>query len=230
MPDPTLFEPAGPHRDTRQQGLAGDRDQSRGYLYRQQKGEVIQNLSRKEGLQNNNILMLFVDKSKNLWMGLDNGIDLIAYNNSIKHIYPEKMNEGYGYTSIIYNKELFVGTSNGLYSLPVEDVGDLSMLRGEFRSVPNTKGSTFELSEINGDLLLGHHDGAYQIRNDQLIPINEHSSHWTFLPFSNVLPSSLVIGGSAVGLDLIRYADGRFTLEKTLPGYSALVAVHGHRQ
>jgi ligand-binding sensor domain-containing protein/DNA-binding CsgD family transcriptional regulator len=195
------------------------------------KGEIIQNLSRREGLQNNNILMLFLDKSKNLWMGLDNGIDLIAYNNSIKHIYPEKMNEGYGYTSIIYNKELFVGTSNGLYSLPLdagpagrnpgENVGDLSMLRGEFRSVPDTKGSTFELSEINGDLLLGHHDGAYQIINDRLIPINEHASHWTFLPFSNVLPSSLVIGGSAVGIDLIRYAEGRFTLERTLPGYSA---------
>jgi len=185
------------------------------------KGEIIQNLSRKEGLQNNNILMLFLDKNKNLWMGLDNGIDLIAYNNSVKHIYPEKMNEGYGYTSIIYNKELFVGTSNGLYSLPVDDIGDLSMLRGEFRSVPNTKGSTFELSEINGDLLLGHHDGAFQIRNDKLIPINAHASHWTFLPFSSVLPSSLIIGGSALGIDLIRYDKDRYTLEGSLPGYSA---------
>lgn len=184
------------------------------------KGEIIQNLSRKEGLQNNNILMLFLDKNKNLWLGLDDGIDFIAYNNAIKHIYPEKLNEGLGYTSIVYNKELFVGTSNGLYALSLDDRDDLSFLRGEFRSVPGTKGSTWGLSEVNGALLLGHHDGAYQIRNDQLIPINTHSAHWNFLPFSNVLPSSLVLSGSDFGIDLLRYENNRFTLQGSLPGYT----------
>ena len=188
------------------------------------KGEIIQNLSRKEGLQNNNILMLFIDKNKNLWLGLDDGIDFIAYNNAIKHIYPEKLNEGLGYTSIIYNKELFVGTSNGLYCLPTDDQGDhgdLSFLRGEFKSIPGTKGSTFGLTEVNGELLLGHHDGSFQIRNDQLVPINAHTSHWTFLPFSNVLPSSLVLSGSDIGIDLLRYENDHFILQGRLPGYSA---------
>ncbi|HEY4288958.1 MAG TPA: triple tyrosine motif-containing protein [Puia sp.] len=185
------------------------------------KGEIIQNLSRKEGLQNNNILMLFIDKDKNLWLGLDDGIDFIAYNNAIKHIYPEKLNEGLGYTSIIYNKELFVGTSNGLYCLPTDDQGDLSFLRGEFKSVPGTKGSTFGLTEVNGELLLGHHDGSFQIRNDQLVPINAHTSHWTFLPYSNVLPSSLVLSGSDIGIDLLRYENNHFTLEGSLPGFHA---------
>jgi ligand-binding sensor domain-containing protein/DNA-binding CsgD family transcriptional regulator len=185
------------------------------------KGEIVQNLSRKEGLQNNNILMLFLDKNKNLWLGLDNGIDFIAYNNAIKHIYPEKLNEGLGYTSIIYNKELFVGTSNGLYSLPMDDRDDLSFLRGEFKSIPNTKGSTWGLSEVNGNLLLGHHDGAFQIKDDQLVPINAHNAHWTFLPFSNVLPSSLVIAGSDVGIDLVRYENNRFILQGNLAGYNS---------
>jgi DNA-binding CsgD family transcriptional regulator len=197
-------------------------------------GEIIQNLSRKEGLQNNNVLMLFLDRSKNLWIGLDDGIDLVAYNNAIKHIYPEKLNEGLGYTSIIYNKELFVGTSNGLYSLPMDrtnvgpagqiasgDFGeDFSLLRGEFRPISGTKGSTWGLAEINGNLLLGHHDGAYQIRNDQLIPIDVHAAYWTFLPFSNVLPSALVLAGSDVGINVFRYSDGRFVLQDKVPGFA----------
>jgi len=184
-------------------------------------GETIQNLSRKEGLQNNNVLMLFLDRNKNLWMGLDDGIDFVAYNNAIKHIYPEKLNEGLGYCSIIYNKELFVGTSNGLYSLPMDDREDLSFLRGEFRSIPGTKGSTWGLMDINGSLLLGHHDGAYQIRNDRLVPIDTSRAYWTFLPFSNVLPSALVLGGNGTGIDLLRYTDGHFHQEGNLPGYSA---------
>ena len=205
------------------------------------RGEIIQNLSRKEGLQNNNVLMLFLDQSKNLWIGLDDGIDLVAYNNAIKHIYPEKLNEGLGYTSMIYDnsrsggsgRELFVGTSNGLYSLPMDSknaggagaasgdlTADFSFLRGEFKSIPGTKGSTWGLCEINGNLLLGHHDGAYEIHNDQLVPIDTHAAYWTFLPMSNVLPSSLVLAGSDVGINVLRYRDGRFLLQEKLPGFA----------
>jgi ligand-binding sensor domain-containing protein/DNA-binding CsgD family transcriptional regulator len=185
------------------------------------KGEIIQNLSRKEGLQNNNVLYLFLDRDKNLWLGLDDGIDLVAYNNAIKHIYPEKLNEGLGYTSIIFDKELFVGTSNGLYSMPIDEREDLSFLRGEFRSVPGTKGSTFGLSEVNGSLLLGHHDGAYEIKNDRLTPIDTRVSYWMFLPFSNVLPSALILGGADNGIELLHYDRGRITPEAGLPGYNA---------
>ncbi len=185
------------------------------------RGEIIQNLSRKEGLQNNNILSLFLDRDKNLWMGLDDGIDLVAYNNAIKHIYPEKLNEGLGYTSIIFNKELFVGTSNGLYSMPIDDRADLSFLRGEFKSVPDTKGSTNGLYEVNGRLLLGHHDGAFEIKNDRLSPIDTRRTYWMFLPFSNVLPSALIVGGDDNGVELLRYDRGRFLPEESIPGYNA---------
>jgi ligand-binding sensor domain-containing protein/DNA-binding CsgD family transcriptional regulator len=184
------------------------------------KGEVIQNISRKEGLQNNNILDLFLDNKNNLWFGLDNGIDLIAYNNAIKHIYPEKLNEGLGYTSIVYKKELYVGTSNGLYSVPITDKKDLSFTIGDFRSVPETKGSTWGLCEINGFLLLGHHDGAFQIKDGKAIPINRNTSYWTFLPFYNVLPSSLIVAGNDIGLDLLRFENNKFVSQGNLPGFS----------
>jgi len=54
-------------------------------------GKLIQTISRTDGLQNNNILCLFVDNGQNLWMGLDNGIDFVAYNNAIKRILPDKI-------------------------------------------------------------------------------------------------------------------------------------------
>ncbi|HUB59303.1 MAG TPA: triple tyrosine motif-containing protein [Puia sp.] len=185
------------------------------------RGEIIQNFSRKEGLQNNNVLYLFLDRDKNLWLGLDDGIDLVAYNNAIKHIYPEKLNEGLGYTSIIFGKELFVGTSNGLYCMPIDDREDLSFLRGEFKSIPGTKGSTNGLYEVNGRLLLGHHEGSFEIKDDRLTPIDRRYTYWMFLPFSNVLPSALVLGGEDNGIELLRYSDGRFVPDRSIPGYNA---------
>ena len=186
------------------------------------KGEVIQNLSRKEGLQINNVLDLFLDKDNNLWLGLDNGIDFIAYNNAIKHIYPEKLNEGEGYISLVFNNELYVGTSNGLYEVPISDKPDLSFVNGEFQSIPNTKGSAWALAEMNGLLLLGHHDGVFQIKNNMAIPINKRTGYRTFLPFSNVLPSSLILAGDDIGLDFLQYENNHFISKGNLPGFNEL--------
>jgi DNA-binding CsgD family transcriptional regulator len=185
------------------------------------KGEIIQNFSREEELQNNNILKLFLDNDKNLWLGLDNGIDFIAYSNSIKHIYPEKLNEGLGYTSIVFNNRLYVGTSNGLYSHLITENEDLSFLVGDFKSIPGTKGSTWGLSEVNGVLLLGHHDGAYEINDDHIIPLDIHTAFWTFLPYSNVLPSNFILGGSDMGISLFQYENNHFIPKGSIPGYDA---------
>lgn len=185
------------------------------------RGEIIQNLSRKEGLQNNNILCLFLDNNDNLWLGLDDGIDFIAYNNAIKHIYPEKLNEGLGYSSLIHDNFLYVGTSNGLYRVPVSGQEDLSLVSGEFQSVPGTKGSAWGLSDVNGSLLLAHHDGAFQVEKDKVTPINTHAGYWTYLPFYNVLPSALVLAGSDRGIELLHYGQGAFVSKGFIPGFSA---------
>lgn len=205
-------------------------------------GRVIQDLSRKEGLQNNNILSLFLDKDDNLWLGLDNGIDFIAYNNAIKHIYPEKLNEGLGYTSLIYDHTLYVGTSNGLYQVPVNDKKgagnadpdedalvkeatreeDLSLVNGEFRSVPGTKGSTWGLAEINDRLLLAHHDGAFQIDKGIPIPVSGHSGradYWNFLPLSPTLAGDWAIAGNDNGIDLLHLGKKGIVSKGNLPGF-----------
>jgi len=185
------------------------------------KGEIVQNFSRKEGLQNNNILKLFLDNYRNLWLGLDNGIDFIAYNNAIKHIYPEKLNEGLGYTSIVYNNRLYMGTSNGLYSAALRPLKDVSFLNGDLKPIAGTKGSTWNLSEVNGQLLLGHHDGAYQVEGDRIVPLSTETAFWTFLPLQTVLPSELVLGGDDEGMVLFAYKDRKFYLKQKIPGYDA---------
>jgi ligand-binding sensor domain-containing protein/DNA-binding CsgD family transcriptional regulator len=184
------------------------------------KGEVIQNLSRKEGLQLNNILTLFLDKDNNVWLGLDDGIDFIAYNNAITHIYPEKMNEGKGYTSLVYQNELYVGTSNGFYKVPLGGKTDLSFVDGDFTPLPYTKGSSWCLANINGELLVGHHDGAYALQSGQYIPLNSTVGYRGFLPFYNVLPSRLVLAGTVSGLDLLEWENNRFTSKGNIPGFN----------
>ncbi len=175
------------------------------------KGALVQQFSRKEGLQNNNILSIFLDKEKNLWLGLDNGIDFIAYNNAIKHIYPDYLNEGSGYAVTIFDNKLYIGTSNGLYSTVLYNEKDLSYVKAVFNPVKNTKGQVWNLSEVNSKLLMGHHDGAFVIENDNAIAIDNSSGFWTFQPFYNVLPSSIMIAGTYHGINFYDYKNGIFS-------------------
>lgn len=174
------------------------------------KGNLVQSLTRKEGLQNNNILSIYLDREKNLWLGLDNGIDFIAYNNAIKHIYPDYLNEGSGYAAAIHNNELYIGTSLGLYKVPLTSQPDLSFVKGHFELVQHTKGQVWNLSQVNGKLLMGHHDGAFQVEGNTAVQIDNSTGFWTFLPYSNVLPSSLMLTGTYTGIKFYNYTSGKF--------------------
>lgn len=185
------------------------------------KGNIVQKFSRNEGLQNNNILTVFFDREKNLWLGLDNGIDFIAYNSPIRHIYTSAQNEGSGYTSIVRNNTLFIGTSNGLYSVPVYPSNDLSFVRGNFEPVQNTKGQVWNLSEVNGQLLMGHHEGAYTIEGNTARLLEKSTGYWTFQPFSNVMPSSLMVTGTYQGIKLFDYGKNSFSINSSQADFAS---------
>ena len=157
-------------------------------------GNIIQRFSGSEGLQNNNVLSIFLDNQSNLWLGLDNGIDLVAYNSAIKQIHPVAQ-DGSGYTAIIYNNQLYTGTSNGLFSVPLQPMKDLSFSKGYFTAVNNTKGQVWGLAEINNKLLMGHHDGAFLIKNNSAAQISSNPGFWNFVPESATFPTPHVLAG-----------------------------------
>jgi ligand-binding sensor domain-containing protein/DNA-binding CsgD family transcriptional regulator len=190
-------------------------------------GTIIQSFSMAEGLQNNNVLSIFLDKQSNLWLGLDNGIDLIVYNSAIKHITP-LLQDGSGYTAITYKNSLYMGTSNGLFSVPFQPSNDLSFSKGNFTLVKNTRGQTWGLSVINNQLLLGHHEGAFVIKNNEAIPINLDRGTWNFIPVSSTFPTAKIISGNYKGLSYYNYENEQFTAAENIPNFdesSRFVAV-----
>jgi ligand-binding sensor domain-containing protein/DNA-binding CsgD family transcriptional regulator len=177
-------------------------------------GHLIQSLTHQEGLQNNNIRSIFSDKHKNLWLGLDNGVDFVAFNNAIKHIYPERYNIGSGYSTLLFKNQLYLGTSNGLYKVAVDQAQNLSFIKGRLEPVGNTEGEVWNLSAVNDQLLMGHHTGAYLIADGGAKPLDNTSGFWNFLPLSSVQPSALMVAGNYEGLHFFDFQNGRFSRSK----------------
>lgn len=180
------------------------------------KGNIVQRFSVKEGLQNNNVLSIFLDRQSNLWLGLDNGVDLVAYNSPIKQICPN-LQGGSGYAAIISKNQLYIGTSNGLYSVPLQPMADLSFSKGDFKSVSNTQGQNWVLAEINNQLLLGHHDGAFTIKDNNAIPISTNPGFWNFVPLPGK-PTASILAGNYKSLTFFNFINGQFVRSKEIPG------------
>ena len=178
-------------------------------------GRILQNFTRKEGLQNNTVLCIFTDKDHNIWLGLDDGIDYVAYNSAIKHIYPERLNEGEGYCSIVFNNRLYIGTSIQLYQVPLSGNKDLSTTVGNFMPVAGPKGSSWGLFKINNNLLFAHHEGAFHIVNGAAQVISNHTGYWNFMQFDSSKNTPLIIAGGYNGLDLMEYRDHQYKLKQS---------------
>ncbi|RYZ23128.1 MAG: transcriptional regulator [Chitinophagaceae bacterium] len=178
------------------------------------RGTITQSFTRREGLQNNNILSVFFDHDRNLWIGLDNGIDFITYDSPVRHIYPSPQNEGSGYTSMVFGNRLYIGTSNGLYDVPLDGSRDISYGKGGFRPVANAQGQVWNLSEVNGRLLMGHHEGAFEVLGDAARRLAGGTGYWGFYPYANVLPSELVVAGTYNGIRVLNYRNAAFSLRE----------------
>lgn len=184
---------------------------SNGCLIINNDGQIVQQIARPEGLQNNNILSVFLDKDKNLWTGLNNGISFIAYNSAIKYIKPSNSNEVSGYAVCVFNNKLYVAASDGGYVAPLlHSSGDISFSKGSFSKIKNSSGQAWRLDEVNNQLLMGHHNGGYVIQNDMAFPIANETGVWLFVPTSSIYPARYVLAGTYTGLTMFEFDGSKF--------------------
>jgi DNA-binding CsgD family transcriptional regulator len=103
---------------------------------------------------------------------------------------------------MIQNQQLYIGTSNGLYTVALQPLHDLSFSKGDFSLVQNTSGQSWGLSLINNKLLLGHHEGAFYVNKNTATSFSTKPGFWNFTPLGNMSPASIVVGGTYRGLTI----------------------------
>jgi hypothetical protein len=85
-----------------------------GLIIMDRSGKLVQHLNRERGLQNNTILSILKDKYENLWMGLDNGIDMALINSPISY-FAHQNDVGAVYAIERKDNFLYLGTNQGLF-------------------------------------------------------------------------------------------------------------------
>jgi len=184
-----------------------------------QNGQLVQRITRIDGLQNNNVLCTFIDRNKNVWTGLNNGISFIAYNDALKYIKPSTTNEVSCYAAKIFNNKIYIAASDGAYYSNLDTANsDLSFSIGGFNFLPTNNDQAWRFDEVNSTLFLGHHNGNFKITDNTAQSVYNQSGTWLSIPLSNIYPSKYVISGTYNGLSLLTFEGNSFISAQRLEG------------
>jgi DNA-binding CsgD family transcriptional regulator len=98
-----------------------------------------------------------------------------------------------------------------LYQVPLTgNHPDLGHVQGSFKLVANSTGQVWNLSEVNGMLLMGHNDGAFLVNPESATPVDNTTGFWGFQPFSPIQPSDIMMAGTYNGINFYSFEHGRF--------------------
>lgn len=161
-------------------------------------------------------MSLFEDRFGNLWAGLNNGIAIIELTQPFTLINDGLELSGTGYTAFKKDSKLYLGTNNGLFIL--ENLSKNNLSYSQYKKIPATEGQTYSLQMLDGDLILGHHQGAILINSEQasIIP-NSAQGIWKI----EALPNSknTFIAGSYMGMYLLEKKNNTWKFSQKIKGF-----------
>lgn len=185
---------------------------SDGIFYIQKNGQLKFQINQKNGLGNNTALTLFEDTKNNIWIGLDNGIDLILMSSSFTIYNDNNGILGTIYAAIIFKDYLYLGTNQGLFCRKVGQNSSFQFIKG-------TSGQVWNLFDFNHtDLLCGHHYGTFVVKDNQAIQIDKNFGAWKFENISNQ-NSDLLMVGNYDGLNVLEKKNGLWTHRNKISGF-----------
>jgi ligand-binding sensor domain-containing protein/DNA-binding CsgD family transcriptional regulator len=167
-------------------------------------------VTQNKGLSNNTALSLFEDNDKNLWIGLDNGINCINLQSPIMSYSDDTGMLGTVYCSIVHNGKLYIGTNQGLFykSYRTDE---------QFKFVPGTKGQVWSLYQFDSTLFCGHDSGTFIINEGQAQNIFYKSGTWKFEPIPG--RKDVLFQGNYFGISVLKKEGNLWVYKNKLKGF-----------
>lgn len=136
-----------------------------GLLITDHDGKILSSINKEHGLPNNTVLSMFLDKTNNIWLGLDRGICHIQLNSSVRTFPDRKGLLGSIYQAEIFDNKLYFATNQGLSYFSLVD---LSHPEKELpiHFMENSQGQIWELKVMGGKLYCAHNKGIFVVENN----------------------------------------------------------------
>lgn len=183
---------------------------SNGIFILSKEGEIRYHITQNKGLSNNTALSILEDHDRNIWIGLDNGINCVNLDSPVRTFADDTGFLGTVYTSMLYNGNLYVGTNQGLFYKKYRSNED-------FQLITRIKGQVWSLFVYDGTLFCGHDSGTFVVNGNSAEHISHFSGTWKFerVP-SN---SNLLLQGNYHGISVLERKNGSWEFRNKIEGF-----------
>jgi ligand-binding sensor domain-containing protein/DNA-binding CsgD family transcriptional regulator len=178
-------------------------------------GNLVFEMNKERGLQNNTVLGIGQDYKGNIWLCLDNGISMVQSDSPISY-FQNYFDIGTVYASAKFGDNIYLGTNQGLFYIRWTDYIDPSKSKNNFKLINGTEGQVWNLSVIDHTLLCGHNNGIFQVEGSQATKISSFPGAWNFLKIDN---TGLILVGSYTGLSILENNSGEWKLRNKIKGF-----------
>ena len=153
---------------------------------------------------------MYEDTDKNLWIGLDNGINCINLQSAVKSFVDDTGFLGTVYASVLHKGLLYVGTNQGLFHKTYNSNED-------FKFIPGTKGQVWSLYIYDGTLFCGHDSGTYIVEGNTAAQLFATSGTWKFEP--HPYNKNYLLQGNYHGISVLEKTSGGWKFRNWLKGF-----------
>ncbi len=168
-------------------------------------------LTKNQGLSDRTVNSLYEDDFHNLWLALNNGIDYLELRLPFSLINEELGVQGTGYAAKKFNDQVYLGTSNGLFT---QKSSSEDFSGKGYEIFPGSEGQVYNFSEVGNDLILNHHRGSFKINGSNLIQFDQMGS-WKVMGTS--IPD-LLLEGNYRGITFFNKKKNTFSKLESVPG------------
>ncbi|MDX1462414.1 MAG: LuxR family transcriptional regulator [Marinirhabdus sp.] len=173
-------------------------------------GDIINHIYQVNGLNDNTALSLFQDANRNIWIGLDNGVDCVNLNTPFSNYTDRNGRIGTVYTAIHKDDFLYLGTNQGLfYRVFNSDQA--------FQFIEGTEGQVWSLTEIDDTLFCGHNSGTFVVKGTDVQLISKVMGTWGVKRIPN--NPNLLLQGNYDGLHILEKQQDNWRLRNKLEGF-----------
>lgn len=183
---------------------------SNGILVLSKDGDVLQKIDQNDGLSNNTVLSINEDKNGNIWLGLDNGVNVLNLNSPYRVFKDKQGILGTVYTSEKVKGNLYLGTNQGLFYKKLNSDDGFKLIEG-------TQGQVWTLDFKNGTLFCGHDQGTFIIENDRATKISNVRGTWIIKSIKN--RTDLLLQGNYRGLNVLKRVNGQWRYSNKIEGF-----------
>ena len=183
---------------------------SDGIIYLNPNGDLNYQINQNNGLGNNTVLSLFEDVDKNIWLGLDKGINYIEMNAPFK-IYHDRSGElGSIYAIQIFDNNLYLGTNQGLFYREINTKTDFKLIAG-------TEGQVWSLVVLDNQLFCGHNVGTFLVINNKIQKIPNTQGTWNIKSIND--RDDILLQGNYNGLNILEKVGATWKFKNKIKGF-----------